>query len=77
MSSGFDMALLFTLERCVLERNGQIGLHTTEKSLSTMYRSHRATRSTATKKALVTVPNEPPSLYQPACQLAHMMDTST
>ena len=36
-----------------------------KKSLSTIYRFHRAMRSTAANKMLITVPNKPLSLYQP------------
>ena len=64
MSYILDTALLFTLERCVQERNGQAESLIKENSPSTVYRSHWTTRSTAANQALVTAPNEPPSLYQ-------------
>ena len=59
MSYVFDTALLFTLGWCVQKRSGQAESHTTKKSLSTVYRSHSAVRSTAANKALVTAPNKP------------------
>ena len=44
------------------ERPGRIT--NSKKSLSIVYKSHHATCSTAANKALITVPNEPLSLYQ-------------